>query len=201
MQGMLEGDAEREGRALVVGSISLSRMSITTSQILRLTCTISKSLAQALLCGSDVQPRSLMNDTTLVFHAKTPGKPHSLLLGARCLWELPAAQLAPKMLCFALSRLTWQGSRADGRGQSRSRLPITLHWWPAAARTPPVIHGPSPWLAAANPPGAGGSEAGGEPCSPSLREWGRRGMPLGCLPSWLGARHVGGIPVPGAGSW
>ena len=80
-------------------------LSITTSQILHLAYAISKSLAQALLRSSDVQPRSLTNDTTLVFHAKPPGKLGPLLLGARCLWRLPVARLAPKTLCFALSLL------------------------------------------------------------------------------------------------
>lgn len=37
--------------------------------------------------------------------------------------------------------------------------------------------------------------------APPGREWGRRGLPLGCRPLWLGVWRVGRIPVPDAGSW
>lgn len=71
--------------------------------------TISKPLAQALLPSSDVQPHSLTSDTTLVFHAKPPGRPGSLLLGTRCFMGTAGCPLAPKTRCFALSLLPWQG--------------------------------------------------------------------------------------------
>lgn len=57
------------GELWLLAPSSCPGLSITTSQILHLTCTISKSLAQVLL------PRSLMNNTTLIFHVRPLAKP------------------------------------------------------------------------------------------------------------------------------
>lgn len=124
--------------------------SITTSQTLHLTCTISKSLAQVLL------PCSLLNNTTLIFHAKPLGKPGS--------WRAHMETPGWHRECFALHFL-YHLARWQGRQPEPLWVPITLCSRWAAALTSPVTHSPCPWLAAANPPGVGGT------CSHSVREW------------------------------
>lgn len=150
-------------------------LSITTSRILHLTCTISKSLVQMLL------PCSLMNSTTLTSHAKPRGKPgfwgHT--------WR-PAAGTENALLCTFC--ITWQDGRADCGCPSPS----------AAGGSSPHLscHPQSLSLAGCCKPCWGGRAA-----LPQHQRVGRRGMPLGCLPSWLKAWCVGGIPVPYVGSW
>lgn len=101
MQGTLEGDAECEGEHWLLAPFYCPGLSITMSPVPHLTRTTSKSLAQALLCSSDQQPR-LMNNTTL-FHAKPLGKPGSSLLGARCIWGLAGTKTT--LLCTFCTRL------------------------------------------------------------------------------------------------
>lgn len=138
----------------------------------------SQSLVQVLL------PCSLTNNTTLTFHAKPRGSPG---FGGTHgdLW------LAPRTLCFALSVSPGRVAGLTARATLGAHHPVLQvgSTSPLLSPTVPVLG----WLLQ--------TLLGWESRAPTAPEMGRRGMPLGCLSSWLRARCVGGIPVPYVGSW
>lgn len=153
------------GEHWLLAPSSCPGLSITTSQILHLTCTISKSLAQVL------PPCPLRNSTTLIFHVKPLGKPgfwgHT--------WR-PLTGTQNALLC-TLS-ITWQGWQPE---------PLWVLQVGSSAHL--SCHPQSLSLAGCCKPSWAGREA---PHSTREREGG--GCLWGD-PSWLGAWGVGGIPV------
>jgi len=180
LRGTLEGDAEREGRGRLLARSCCPGLSITTSQIPHLACAVSKSLAEAVLRGRDVQPRSLTNDATLVLHAKPPRTPGSSLLGARSLRGPAAAWLARKTLRFALSGRAGRvaGPLAAARA-ALSRPPPCAALRPSPSPRPSPTVPPLGWLL----PGLQGAR--GREMRSSSGGVGRGG-PSGCPPRGSG---------------
>lgn len=154
------------GEHWLLAPSSYPGLSITTSQILHLTCTISKSLAQVLL------PCSPTNNTTLIFHAKPLGKPgfwgHT--------WRPPTGTENALLCTFCI---TWQGGRADSQshcGCPSPRAPGGQQPSPLLSPTVPVLG----WLLQ--------TLLGWERRAPTARESGKEGGASGLPP--LAARSV-----------
>lgn len=167
------------GERWLLAPSSFPGLSITTSQILHLTCTISKPLAQVLL------PRSPTNNTTLIFHTKPLGKPG--------FWghaQRPPAGTENALLCTLC--ITCQGGRAGSQSHSGCPSPCA----PGGQQLPRPLSPTVPvlgWLLQ--------TLLAWERGAPTAPEGGKEGMPLGCLPSGPGEWDGGGIPVPHVGSW
>lgn len=153
MQGMQRVRGER----WLLAPSSCPGLSITTSQILHLTCTISKPLVQVLL------PCSLRNSTTLTLHAKPRGRP-----GFGGTHGDP--QLAPRTLCFALSV-------SSGRAGSQSHAGCPSPCAPGGQQPSPLLSPTVPvlgWLLQ--------TLLGWERSSPTAPEGGKEGDAFGLPP-------------------
>lgn len=146
------------GEHWLLAPSSCPGLSITTSQILHLTCTISVPCSSAAALFTDEQHNPH-------FPCKAPGQPW--LWGHT--WRPPTGTENALLCTFCI---TWQGGRADSQSHSGCPSPCA----PGGQHiTSPVPHSPCPWLAAANPPGVG------EQSSHSTRD-GKEGDAFGLPP-------------------